>query len=145
MVFWALAAASIWAAYWIGRREGVRDANHQAVVPGSWVVFVKDASCEGHKNRTIPSGVQAVVTGVDKWDRLSLWIAEPWAESWGEVPKVYQVTDWSSFRAKPMHTVPKESLDPTLSALEAWETKVEDMTERLFPPGFFEIQRRLNR
>ena len=44
-----------------------------------------------------------------------------------------------------MHTVPKESLDPTLSALEAWETKVEDMNERLFPPGFFEIQRRLNR
>ena len=63
----------------------------------------------------LPAGVQAVVTSVHKWHRLSLWIAEPWAESWGEISQAFLVTDWSSFRAKPMHTVPQEYLASSLA------------------------------
>ncbi len=149
MLGWILAiAAAALAGYLAGRRAGILNANRSAVIVGSWVEVARSVSCRpagSGRARKLPVGTQAVVTGIDKWGRVSLWVAHPWAPEWKPFPEVHDITDLAGLRAKPLHGVPTEIRDRTFDALITWATKVQETEARLFPPGFLELQRLLNR
>lgn len=66
--------------YAIGKRSGILEANRSAFYPGVWVQVVKPLRCwVGHreKSRTIPTGTEGVITSVDRWGNLTLWIGKP--------------------------------------------------------------------
>jgi hypothetical protein len=133
-------------AFYAGRRFGILEANRSAAVLGAWVVVKRPVACKAPSSDTesiMPAGIQGLVTGVDKWGKLSIWIGQPWSGLCG--PKVYGVTDMASLRVQPLSTVPREILDPTLTALAKWEAKTQGMEDKLFPPGFLEVQALLNK
>jgi len=136
-----IALVAVASAYVLGKRDGVIEANRIAVAPGAWVEVVKPLRCS---DGVIPVGTQAIVAGCDRWGRLSLWIAEPWAAASRLSPEVHRVENLAALRTRPMSAVPNDVLEPTVQALAKFEATMQELNESLFPPGFLEIQRLLN-
>ena len=90
-------------------------------------------------------GVQGLVTGIDKWNRIALWIAQPWVKSYKFGPQVYHIEDLAALRAMPLQAVNAEMRDQTLAAYLTWDAKLQQVAGDLLPPGFLELQRLLNR
>jgi len=130
-------------AYYVGRREGIRHANRSAIQRGAWVGIVHDVKCIG--GSWVPGGVQGIITGVDRWDRLSLWIAEPWVKLWGKSPQVYGIHNLTRLRARPLHSVEAEMRDATLCVSAKWESEMKDSIDMLLPPVFLETRRFFDR
>jgi hypothetical protein len=128
-------------AYALGRRSGILEANRSALYPGVWVQVVKPLRCwEGQRERSriIPPGTEAVITRVDKWGHLTLWIGKPWARDWGVFPEAHSIENLAALRARPIARgdgIQKS----TFEAIAEWESRRRDLGDRLFPPGFVEF------
>lgn len=133
------------AAYVAGKRHGRFEANKQAIGPGTWVEARRNIHYpHGNSGGEIEPGTQALVTGTDRWERLSLWIASPWAENtWEGHPKVYGIEDYADFRIVPPWRVRPENRRDTLQALAHWEKLSAEINDSIFPPGWLELQRKL--
>ena len=149
IIAWLVAVGVVvFVAYRVGRHDGIADANRSAIRPGAWVSVVEPVSYQAGPDKTasvLPVGTQAVVTGIDKWHRVHLWIASPWARSYGwTIPQVFAIKQFTRLRALPISSVPTEIREETLRSLQDWQATTTEVSDRLFPRGFLELQRRLN-
>lgn len=89
-------------------------------------------------------GTQGVVSGVDKWGRFHVWIAEPWVDLYGNRRSLDRISDFSAVRVIPYSRVSDDLLRDTLKSLQEFESEARDTLYSIFPPGFLEFQRRFN-
>lgn len=125
------------AAYLLGKRRGRTETNEQAIGPGTWVEVQRRVHYpHGNSGGKIEPGTQGIVTGTDKWGRLSVWIASPWAENtWEGHPLVHGIEDYGAFRIIPPWRIDPEHRGNTLEALARWEEVYTEIEASLFPPA----------
>lgn len=146
---WILAAVgALVLTYHLGKRKGVKETNREAAGPGTWIELRKEVKAPGigdDEPETIRVGTQGVITSIDKWGRYSFWIAEPWTKFKDGIPAVYAIDDYSAFRIRAPWRIDEDIHADTMQALANWTLRGHEMRERLFPPGWWEFRRRLER
>jgi hypothetical protein len=139
-----LAALAIAAAFHIGRRTGRAEITRESIGRGTWIEFTKPSKSHSfEKTIEIPAGVQGVISSIDKWNRFSILVGKPWADLFHD-RSLYQISDFSSLRIVPLSRVQEGILNETLETLRQRDIEVAQLNERIFPPGFLEMQRLLN-
>ena len=99
----------LWIAYRLGKIEGRKEANRSGLGKGTWVEVVKQLKADVNgKTGIIPPGVQGIVSGVDKWGRISIWIGEPWVKIQG-MQEAYAIENIDRLAIKPLNHIDEET------------------------------------
>ncbi len=133
------------AAFFLGRHAGITQITRENIGRGTWIEFKKP--CESNfldKTVKIRTGVQGLVCNKNKEDRYHILIGKPWAAQPPDDRNLYEIP-LSSLRIVPPHKVPEDMLSETLSTRSEQEIATAALNDALFPPGFLEVQRLLNR
>lgn len=120
--------ASIYVAYKIGEKEGIKRVNRDLIDVGTWIEIVKPVNYKPNENseqKKIPIGTQGIVTGKGNWPRnpdshINIWIAYPWSKEWKH-PQLYQIIEYEKLRIMPEEEVGNDEKKTTLEALGKWE------------------------
>ena len=148
MIYAILIAGSVIVllAYILGKARGRNEANRSALGCGAWVEVHEPVRVRvglGQPKKLVPVGVQGIVSGVDREGRVSVWIAEPWVDLVG-LQEVFDIEAIGKLRVKPPSHVDAEIRAQTFQELRESKEKFAERLAEYLPPGFLEIQRKLN-
>lgn len=107
-------------AYFMGKESATSEINQRTVREGVWVQVLSDTKSRFREDdRTLTAGTLGIVTGRDKWGRLSLWVATPQIDDLGKIPQVFDV-DMARVRAIPSEILDTQTVESTRRSLAAW-------------------------
>jgi hypothetical protein len=132
--------------YQVGKRHGLVEANKSGTYRGTWIEItstIKIKYRKGTAAKYLQPGTQAFVKGRDKWGRISIWIAKPWADIY-KWRSYHDIDDFSKFRIKSISSIDKKTYDEAVESLLLNEKFDSEFRSRFIPPGWDEIQRVLN-
>lgn len=132
-ILYFVACAVVWLAYVVGKSEGRRAANRSAIDHGTWVELLKPTKASvysGESPLIFSAGIQGVVSGVDRWGRVSIWIAEPWLGVTG-ARQIFEVAELAKLAVIPLSNVDSGERGQTLTALQEHEASVAQILAEL--------------
>ena len=124
-------------AYWSGYHKGHSTTIQSTLDIGSWVEITDKIIVKMGNNPAsiLQPGTEAIVTGKDKWGRISIWIAKPWAHlydgSGSKGVKFSGIESFTKLKIKPTNRIDKKIYEETLQALTEYEEIVGSLLSNM--------------
>jgi hypothetical protein len=127
------AYAIFFAIYSLGKAHARRAILRASIGIGTWVKIVRPVKAMtklGKPATTIEAGIQAIVSDIDKWGRVSIWIAEPWVEMLG-FKQAYQIENIERLAIIPLDKIDKEDFAKTIKGFQANQQEYAELLRKI--------------